>query len=90
MLDTQLKQQLASYLTHLVTPVELILYCDDSAKSNELQQLAQTVSELSDKVSLRQVGQAERVPSLAIASIAGQTQVNFAAVPMGMSSVLLS
>ena len=83
MLDTQLKQQLASYLTHLVTPVELILYCDDSAKSNELQQLAQTVSELSDKVSLRQVGQAERVPSLVIASVAGQTQVNFAAVPMG-------
>ncbi len=36
MLDANLKIQLATYLQHIVTPVELSLSLDDSAKAREL------------------------------------------------------
>ncbi|GGO77560.1 alkyl hydroperoxide reductase subunit F [Marinobacterium nitratireducens] len=84
MLDANLKKQLATYLHNIVTPVELSLSLDDSAKARELSALAQDIVALSDQVSLgeSQPGSG-RAPSLGIARAGETPRVEFAGVPMG-------
>ncbi|NVK40735.1 MAG: alkyl hydroperoxide reductase subunit F [Oceanospirillaceae bacterium] len=84
MLDANLKKQLATYLQNIVTPVELSLSLDDSAKARELSALAQDIVALSDKVSLGEGRPATgRAPSLGVAPEGEAARVEFAGVPMG-------
>ncbi|SEG76714.1 alkyl hydroperoxide reductase subunit F [Marinobacterium lutimaris] len=83
MLDANLKQQLNTYLQALVTPIEITLSADDSAKGKELRELAQEIAPLSDKISLNEEGNAARKPSMAVSPAGVTPRVHFAGIPMG-------
>jgi len=93
MLNDTLKQQLNSYLGHIVDPIELTVSADDSAKAQELYALAKEISEMSEKISLTAgATPSGRTPSLAIASPGTAARVEFAGIPMGheFSSLVLA
>ncbi len=83
MLDITIKNQLAAYLEKLVFPIELIATLDDSRTANEISSLLRDIATLSDKVSLREDGNAQLKPSFAIARAGEAPRVHFAGVPMG-------
>ena len=84
MLDTNLKQTLKTYLQNLKTQVELVVSLDDSAKANEVNTLATEIAELSDLVSLRRDDNAlTRKPAMLVRSVANDTHITFAGVPLG-------
>ena len=84
MLDTNLKQTLKTYLQNLKTEVELVVSLDDSAKAKEVEQLATEIAELSELVSLRRDDAAmERKPAMLVRSVAKDTHITFAGVPLG-------
>ena len=82
MLSPKLTQQLASYLAKLTNNIELWLSTDGSDKALELQQLADDIASLSplinvvEKVSVRS-------PMMTIVNPNLDTQIAFAAVPLG-------
>ncbi len=82
MLDTNLKQQLNTYLKNIVTPIELTLTTNDSDKSKELADLTHEIAELSDKISVK-AGSDRRAPSMAVGAAGQAPRVNFAGIPMG-------
>jgi alkyl hydroperoxide reductase subunit F len=82
MLDTNLKQQLNTYLQNIVTPIELTLTTNDSPKSQELADLTHEIAELSDKISVK-AGSDRRAPSMAVGPAGQAPRVNFAGIPMG-------
>ncbi|WP_417616396.1 alkyl hydroperoxide reductase subunit F [Oceanisphaera sp.] len=82
MLDANLKQQLDTYLQNIVSPIEISVSGDNTAKSTELMTLATEISQLSSQITLKEAT-AVRTPSMSIAP-AGQTpRVSFAGIPMG-------
>jgi len=83
MLDETLKTQLQAYLEKLVQPIELVASLDDSAKSQELDELLQQIAALSDKISLRRDDSGARKPSFAINRVGTDIGVRFAGLPMG-------
>lgn len=83
MLDETLKTQLQAYLEKLVQPIELVAALDDSAKSQELDDLLQQIAALSDKITLRRDDSEARKPSFAINRIGTDVGVRFAGLPMG-------
>ncbi len=83
MLDTAIKGQLKAFLEKLQRPIELVASLDDSAKAQEMHGLLRDISELSDKVSLRQNGNAELRPSFAIGLPGESPRIHFAGLPMG-------
>ncbi|NIM42076.1 MAG: alkyl hydroperoxide reductase subunit F [Hydrogenophaga sp.] len=83
MLDDTLKAQLQAYLGKLQRPIRLIGSFDDSASSQELRELLQTIAGLSDQVSFDDSGTDERKPSFVIAREGETTGVRFAAIPLG-------
>ena len=83
MLDTDIKAQLKEYLKKLLKPIELVASLDDTQKSAEMRGLLTDIAELSDKVSLREDGEAFRKPSFGIAPVGEQPRVHFAGLPMG-------
>lgn len=89
MLDANLKTQLQSYLENLKTPVELQGFFDNSDKSKELNALIDDIAELSTMVSIvpssadEQSKQQERTPSMLVRSVASNTEIRFAGIPLG-------
>lgn len=84
MLDANLKQQLKAYLENLKTPVELVKFVDDSAKSAELSTLVDEIASLSDKVTIVAADSSnERIPSMLVRSTATGSEMRFAGLPMG-------
>ena len=84
MLDTNIKNQLASHFASITSPVELLIALDDSNKSTELKSLATDLASLSDKFSVRDnPDQGVRRPSMVVSSPVNNTQIIFAGVPMG-------
>lgn len=83
MLDDNLKAQLSAYLERVTQPFELVASLNDSASSQELLQLLQTIAGLSDKITLRTDGADARKPSFAIQRIGTAMSLRFAAIPMG-------
>lgn len=83
MLDENLKTQLQAYLEKLVQPIELVAALDDSAKSQELDELLHQIAALSDKISLRRDDGEARKPSFAINRVGTDIGVRFAGIPMG-------
>jgi NADH-dependent peroxiredoxin subunit F len=86
MLDADLRAQLQAYLQKLTRPVELIAALDDGDASRELRELLVELTQLSNKVSLREArGADDRVPSFAIASPGHDISLRFAGLPWGMN-----
>ncbi|MFN3830504.1 MAG: alkyl hydroperoxide reductase subunit F, partial [Tepidimonas ignava] len=71
-----------AYLGHLRHPIELVLSTDDSQAGQEIRALAKDITDLSDKVSIREAD-SPRKPSFGIARVGEEPRVRFAAVPMG-------
>ncbi|WP_028534734.1 alkyl hydroperoxide reductase subunit F [Paludibacterium yongneupense] len=92
MLDTAIKTQLKTYLDKLVRPVELVASLDDSAKAGEMYALLQDIAALSDKVTVRTDGQAQRRPSFALGRPGEAGRIEFAGIPLGheFSSLVLA
>ena len=83
MLDTNIKAQLKGYLERLQRPIELVASLDDGAKAQEIRGLLSDIVELSDKVSLRENGDAELRPSFAVGLPGEAPRIHFAGIPMG-------
>ncbi len=84
MLDATMKQQLASYLTHLKAPVELVTYPSDGDASRQLAQLADDIAALSDKIQLSRDEHSElRRPAMGVRSSTQPTELRFAGIPLG-------
>ncbi len=83
MLDSNIKTQLKAYLEKLVNPIELVATLDNSSKAAEIRELLQDIASLSDKVSMRENGDATLKPSFAIARPGDAARVHFAGIPMG-------
>jgi len=83
MLDSNVKAQLKAYLEKLQRPIELVASLDASPAAQEMRGLLSDIAELSDKVSLREDGNASLRPSFAI-GLPGETpRITFAGIPMG-------
>ncbi len=82
MLDTNIKNQLNTYLQNLKRPVELVVSADASSKSQELLSLAQDIEGLSSLVSLQQQT-SDRTPSMSIKNPQNGSNITFAGLPMG-------
>jgi alkyl hydroperoxide reductase subunit F len=56
MLDANLQTQLKAYLEKVTLPFEIVASLDDSAKSQELLELLQSIVGLTDKITLKTDG----------------------------------
>lgn len=83
MLDASMKTQLKAYLEKVMRPFEIVASLDDSDKSRELRTLLQEITALSDKITLSEGGQAERLPSFALQRPDAALHLAFAGIPMG-------
>lgn len=85
MLDATMKQQLGTYLELLRNPIELTVSTDNSAKAQELVQLANQIAELSSKVTVEITEEQinGRSPAMAVAKEGAKPRVFFAGVPLG-------
>ncbi|MDR1996638.1 alkyl hydroperoxide reductase subunit F [Azonexus sp.] len=92
MLDSDIKEQLKVYLEKLQRPIELVASLDDSAKAQEMRDLLVDIAALSDKISLRENGDAARRPSFAIGLPGEAPRIHFAGLPMGheLTSLILA
>ena len=83
-MDEATTNQLKGLLGNLRRPIELVASLDDSPKSAELQSLVEEIAVLSDKVTARTDGDAERKPSFAIRALDDPaSEVVFAGIPLG-------
>jgi len=82
MLDSNLKQQLQTYLKNLKHAIELWVSIDDTPKAQELKSLATEIASLSPLISFIE-HTAERSPSMAVVNPESNTRLTFAGVPMG-------
>ena len=82
MLDTNLKQQLNTYLQYIVNPIEISVSGNDSDKSAELLALAGEIAEMSPKIT-QTSGTNARKPSMSVAPKGQAPRVHFAGIPMG-------
>jgi len=84
MLDDTLKAQLAAYLERVSQPFEIVASLSDSANSQEMLELLQTIQGLrSDKISLRTDGQDARRPSFSLQRVGSESSLRFAGAPLG-------
>ncbi|RQW27950.1 alkyl hydroperoxide reductase subunit F [Rhodobacteraceae bacterium CH30] len=83
MLDANIQTQLKAYLEKLQRPIELVASLDDSAAAQEMHALLQDIAALSDKVSLRDNGDAVLRPSFSVGAVADSARISFAGIPMG-------
>tara|TARA_R110000737_G_scaffold61234_3_gene88329 strand:+ start:3404 stop:5008 length:1605 start_codon:yes stop_codon:yes gene_type:complete len=84
MLDTNLKQQLKTYLQNLTSAVELSVFLGTDAKSKELNALVVEIAEMSALVTIVTADTSnERVPSMLVKSVKTGGEMRFAGVPMG-------
>jgi alkyl hydroperoxide reductase subunit F len=84
MLDTNLKQQLKTYLQNLTSAVELSVFLGEDVKSKELKTLVSEIAEMSTLVNVVEADASkERVPSMLVKSLKTGGEMRFAGVPMG-------
>ena len=92
MLDINIQTQLKAYFEKIVEPIVLTATLDDSSKSTEILALLNQVAELSDKISLKNDGTNQQVPSFNISKVDSDARVTFSGLPMGheMTSFILA
>ena len=83
MLDATLKAQLKAYLEKVTQPFEIVASLDDSAKSQELLELLQSIVGLTDKITLKTDGSDARRPSFSLNRPGADIGLTFAGIPMG-------
>lgn len=84
MLDTALAQQLSTYLTKVVEPVELVSSLDESPTGTRLAGLLDEIAQLSQgRVAHVRTGDAARRPSFRIVRTGTDVEVEFAGLPLG-------
>ena len=83
MLEQAIKDQLATYLQRLESPIEIVASLDDSDKAGKIRDFVTQVASLSDQVTARFDGTNSRRPSFGIAKTGEQPRVHFAGLPMG-------
>jgi alkyl hydroperoxide reductase subunit F len=83
MLDANLQTQLKAYLEKVTLPFEIVASLDDSAKSQELLELLQTIVGLTDKITLKTDGSDARRPSFSLNRPGADIGLTFAGIPMG-------
>ncbi len=83
MLDPALSAQLSTHLQNLTQPIELTATLDEGAKSTELNELLDEIASLSDKITYRRDGNANRAPSFTIDRLGTDVSVEFAGIPLG-------
>jgi hypothetical protein len=92
MLDIKLKDQLQATLQLLTRPVEIIASLDERPASADMRRLLEEIDGLSELISTRFDGQAQRRPSFQITRAGQEMGLHFAAVPLGheFSSLVLA
>jgi len=83
MLDSNLKTQLKTYLEKVTQPFEIVASLGDGEKSQEMLELLEDITSLSDKITLRTDGEDVRKPSFALNRVGGDISLRFAGIPMG-------
>ena len=83
MLDQQLAAQLKAYLERVTQPFELVASLDEGKSSTELRSLLEQIAGMSDKITLRTDGNDARKPSFSLQRQGTDTQLRFAAIPLG-------
>jgi len=84
MLDSNLKQQLDTYLQNIINAIEITVSINGSKKAEELLNLAREISELYDKIDLIVDENPQgRAPQMAIAPKGETPRVRFAGIPTG-------
>ena len=83
MLDTAIKQQLATYLEKLRAPIQLVASLDDGEKAGEIRSLLHDIAASSPKVAIAGDGNDARRPSFSVARQGEAPRIRFAGVPMG-------
>lgn len=83
MLDANIQTQLRAYLEKILHPIELVGTLDGSNQAQEMLALLQDIASLSDKVSVRQDGNAVRRPSFSVGRPGEPARISFAGIPMG-------
>jgi len=84
MLDTNLKEQLKTYLERVTQPIEIVAALDGSEASGEMRELLRELASLSTMITLHQdEGSDQRKPSFAIRRVGTDMKLRFAGIPMG-------
>ena len=84
MLDTDLKDQLKTYLERVTRPIEIVAHLDGGDSSQELRALLADLTESSPRISVREASEpGARVPSFALSSPGESIALSFAGLPMG-------
>jgi len=92
MLDSNIQTQLKSYFEKIQHPVEVVATLDGSPKSNEMLELLRELTQLTDKISLKENGSAAHTPSFTVGKPGEVARISFAGIPMGheMTSLILA
>ena len=83
MLDDTLKAQLKAYLERVTQPFVIEASLDESAASQEMRTLLQTLEGLCDKITVRTDGHDARTPSFSLKRVGTDMSLRFAAIPLG-------
>jgi NADH-dependent peroxiredoxin subunit F len=84
-LDSNIKNQLQSYMSHLVHPIAIVASVDESQTSTEMMELLNELAALSEKIRITHEPD-QRTPSFAIKRADANAQsvgIRFAGIPMG-------
>ncbi|HCZ14365.1 MAG TPA: alkyl hydroperoxide reductase subunit F [Candidatus Accumulibacter sp.] len=83
MLDDTPKAQLKAYLERVTQPFVIEASLDESAASQEMRALLQTLAGLCDKITVRTDGHDARTPSFSLKRAGTDMSLRFAAIPLG-------
>lgn len=83
-LDITIKNQLQDYMTRLVNPIKLLANLDETASSQEMLEMLEEVTSLSEKITLNKETDAfKRIPSFEVNRETDVTGITFAGIPSG-------
>lgn len=83
-LDITIKNQLQDYMTRLVNPIKLLANLDETASSQEMLEMLEEVSSLSEKITLnKETDVSKRIPSFEVNRETDVTGITFAGIPSG-------
>ena len=84
MLDDDIKQQLAAYLERVKEPFEMVASLNQSDDAAQMRELLELIASLRpDMITLRTDGNDARKPSFSLRRKGTDTELRFAAIPMG-------
>lgn len=83
-LDITIKNQLKDYMARLVNPIKLLANLDETASSQEMLEMLEEVTSLSEKITLnKEADVSKRIPSFEVNRETDLTGITFAGIPSG-------